>query len=56
MTEKQLAHIIFEELLYYEDSKGRIYLGGQNKSRVIDEILPAIKLILKKAETTNQEE
>jgi hypothetical protein len=56
MTEKQLAHIIFEELLYYEDSKGRIYLAEENKSRVNDEILPAIKLILKKAETTHQEE
>jgi hypothetical protein len=56
MTDKQLAHIIFEELGYYENSKGCIYLGGENKSRVIDRILPTIKLILKEAKTTNQEE
>lgn len=55
MTEKQLAHIIFEELGYYENHKSNIYLGVENKSRVIDEILPEIKLILKEAKTTNLE-
>jgi len=56
MTEKELAHIIFEELGYCEDTRGSIYLGGENKSRAIDRVLPEIKSILKKAKTTNQEE
>lgn len=55
MTDRQLAHLIFEELGYYKDTTGSIYLGGENKSSVIDKILPSIKLILKEAKITNQE-
>jgi hypothetical protein len=55
MTEQQLAHIIFKELGYLEDSKGCIYLDDENKSRVIDGLLPTVKLILQEAKTTNKE-